>query len=97
MTAKRKKPEIKEMSESHLELRTKTEITRDYSLTLVTLVQVKTSMVHGTIEQIREEEEIYRIGFEDISKATEVHKQIADVIEHLRFHKLLAIPSWDRR
>jgi hypothetical protein len=80
--------------DSHLELRTITQITDNYNLTLVTLVRITQKFVDmpKSLKTETEEDEIYRMGFEDTEKATELHKQIVDVITDLNNHKLLSIP-----
>jgi hypothetical protein len=89
---KNKKSE-NDIYDSHLELRTRTEITKNYNLTLTTLVRVTRKYVDipRSLKEETEEEEIYRMGFENTAKATEMHKQIVDVITHLNDHNLLSV------
>ena len=86
----KKKNEIK--PESYLELRTKTEITKDYTLNLVTLIRVTKTFILGNLQQkIDEEEVVYRKGFLKVEEAIEAHRQIVDILKDLHHHNLLTV------
>ena len=92
---KKKSPEIIEnkILESHLELRTTTELTENYTLNLISLIKVTRKYIDipRSLKEEIEEEEIYRIGFQETAKTMEAHKQIVETIEHLQNHHLLSL------
>lgn len=93
---KKKNPQIipeSKILESHLELITTTELTENYTLNIISLVKITRKFVDipRTLKEEIEEEEIYRIGFQDTAKTMEAHKQIVDTIEHLQKHHLLSL------
>jgi hypothetical protein len=81
---KTKKEKIKEpkLVDVKLEVRTSTEITKNYQFTIVKVVSVTTT--HKPMVKVETKEvEIMRRGFEKIEQALLVHNVLSDFIAHL--------------
>jgi len=80
---KTKKIIIQERKSNHFEVRIKTEITKDYTIALITVVNVSEWIETPSLKTQTEEKEIYRRGFEDIQKASETYETVVFIVKSL--------------